>query len=113
MSFQLEQLDDLVTVRVHMDGAKLKNVSFLGFTPYDRVAYPSKHVDGTPQSRPETSEYHCYGVNVLHRNTLPSTVVTLDTSTICSLKEKDHASFSDELESNWPTLLHPESRKQT
>ena len=117
VSIEIEELDDFVVLQVTFiqePRYKIKSVTFLGFTPQDRVAFPSDHVDGRPQARPLTSEYSCYGTNVLHRNTLPGTVVTLDTTTIHTLKDTYHAQFSPELESNWPTLLHPDSsRKKT
>lgn len=116
VSIQIDELDDAIVIVVQFDtnsGCKIKSVAFVGYTPQDRVAFPMNSVSGNkPSSRPQVSEYHCYGTNILHRNAIPGSVLTLDTSTVHTLAEKDHGSFSTELESNWPTILHPDSIKK-
>ena len=113
---QVGELDDAIVIVVQFNtdsGCRIKTVEFVGYTPQDRVAFPMNNdTQGQPSSKPQTSEYHCYGTNVLYRNSIPGSVLTLDTSTVHTLAEKNHGSFSTELESNWPTLLHPDSVKK-
>jgi hypothetical protein len=58
------------------------------------------------------SEYHTYGTNVLHRNQIPGSFV-LDQHTVNTMSDTDHGTFSKELDNQWPTLLHPDSAKET
>ena len=118
ISIETDELDDLIVLRVHtvkreVDKTyKIAQVEFMGFTPQDKVAFPMNAVSGKPQEVPLQSEYNCYGSNILHRNTIPGAIATLDRQTVHTLKDTDYAVFSSELDSNWPTLLHPDSQKK-
>lgn len=61
-----------------------------------------------PKHTQEETSYHIYGTNFLYRNQLPGSYM-MDRETIHTIGTKDHATFSSELDSNWPTLLHPDS----
>lgn len=108
-TIETDELDDLVVLKItmeriqHKDIYRYKSVGFLGYQPQDMISRKD-----IPKHTQEETSYHIYGTNFLHRNQLPGSYM-MDRGTIHTIGTKDHTTFSSELDSNWPTLLHPDS----
>lgn len=119
---QQDNLDDIVVLRLEFkqnEGSKdlyhVSLVEFVGYTPKDKLGELTVHKKPTTHirtSEPADVNQHTLATNMLHRNFIPSSMLTLDTTSVKTLGTKDHATFSPELEQNWPTTIHPDSTKK-
>lgn len=111
VTIKTEELDDSVVLKITMEEVnkiklyKFSRVEFLGYQPHDRTQMmePKEVHETVPDSKQAS--------NFLYRNQIPGSFV-LDKSTIHTMDNTNHAVFSKELDSNWPTLLHPDSTKK-